>query len=444
MKATNLNILIINDGNLQDEIKDALEALTGEIRYTSRVVMNYRQGVEAARNILPQIIFFEIERDLEKTRKFVQEIKTVSGKSIVVGTFRPFPGESTLAGMFVLEGMRAGIKDFLRRPISSYDLKQLLDRVLDESVDKPAKSGKIITVLSNKGGVGKSTIAVNLACGLAHRYPGEVLLLDTSIQLGAISAMLDMQPTTSLADVIREKNRLDTILLRRMALHHESGLHLIPAPRDAAETAEINDEALSRILNVARSSYRYVVIDTFPVVDGLVVAALDFSDMIYVIVEGVVPTVLGCAQLIGLLNQLKYTVSKQRIVLNRHSTFAGNLTPDLVAERLDREVNYIVPYTRESLIAMNIGRPLIVEHRNSLPLKQWTHRLIDRLVAARIKIPWFMKINNELQFVYEIERMVDEIDHDYRQDLSVNFKDKVPNQETLTPISEEKIENDKR
>ncbi len=411
MKTTNLNILIINEGNLQDEIKEALEALTGEVRYVSRVVANFRQGVEAARNILPQIVFFEIDRDVEKTKKFVQEIKTVSGASVVVGTFRPFPGESTLAGMFVLEGMRAGIKDFLRRPISSYDLKQLLDRISDDSIEKPVKNGKIVTVLSNKGGVGKSTIAVNLACGLAHRYPGEVLLLDTSIQLGALSAMLDMESGISLADVIREKSRLDPILLRRMALHHESGLHLIPAPKEASQTAEINDEALSRVLNIARSSYKYVVVDTFPVVDGLVIAALDFSDMMYVIVEGVVPTVLGCAQLIELLNQLKYSPLKQRVVLNRHSAFAGNLSPDLVEERLGRGVNYIVPYTRETLIAMNIGKPLIVEHRNSIPVKQWTHKLVDRLVEARIGIPWFMRMNNELQFVYEIERMVDEIDH---------------------------------
>src|SRR5207237_6082693 len=127
----------------------------------------------------------------------------------------------------------------------------------------------VAAFLGNRGGVGKSALSVNVACGLARRYPDEVLLVDTSLQVGTCAMLLDLKPTTSIVDAIRERDRLDKTLLRHLTLRHGSGLRLLAAPTDALEGSEVDDEAISRIINMARRSFEYVVIDTFPMLDSV-------------------------------------------------------------------------------------------------------------------------------------------------------------------------------
>jgi Flp pilus assembly CpaE family ATPase len=86
----------------------------------------------------------------------------------------------------------------------------LFERIGARPPSKAPSLGRIVAFESNKGGVGKSTLAVNIACGLAERHPDRVLLVDASFQMGACASMLDLQPPTSMADAHRERQRLDT------------------------------------------------------------------------------------------------------------------------------------------------------------------------------------------------------------------------------------------
>ena len=100
--------------------------------------------------------------------------------------------------------MRSRVSDFLRRPLSSSELQETLDRTLNRVQRGSARMGKVLSFVSNKGGAGKSTISVNTAVALAMRHPGEVLLVDTSLQLGVAAMMLDVAPRTTIVDAIRE------------------------------------------------------------------------------------------------------------------------------------------------------------------------------------------------------------------------------------------------
>ena len=131
------------------------------------------------------------------------------------------------------------------------------------------------------------------------RHPERVLLVDASLQMGVCASLLDLTPTTSLSDVVREKDRLDETLIRQLAMPHSSGLHLLAAPADAVEAADIDDEVISRILTLARHTYDFVMVDTFPMLDRAIVAVLDLSDRAYVVLENVVPTVLGAVKLVA-------------------------------------------------------------------------------------------------------------------------------------------------
>ena len=104
--------------------------------------------------------------------------------------------------------------------------------------------------------------------------------------------MLDLTPTTTLVDAVRERDRLDPTLLRQLtALHEPSGLRVLTAPGDALEGAEIDDESLSRILHLAQRTFRYVVVDTFPSLDNTATAVLDLASTVCVVVQGLAPAV---------------------------------------------------------------------------------------------------------------------------------------------------------
>src|SRR4029077_8475898 len=103
---------------------------------------------------------------------------------------------------------------------------------------------------------------------------------------GICALMLDLKPATTILDAVHERDRLDETLLRRLSLPHASGVRLLAAPADALEAAEGGDEAIARILNLARRTFEYVIIDTFPMLDSVVIAALDISDVVCVVMQG--------------------------------------------------------------------------------------------------------------------------------------------------------------
>jgi pilus assembly protein CpaE len=278
-----------------------------------------------------------------------------------------------------IEAMRAQVRDFLCRPLATAELQQLLDRVLDRQVERRA-GGKIVSFVSNKGGVGKSTISTNVACALAVRHPGRVLLVDVSLHLGSCAPMLDLAPATTLASAARERSRLDETLLRKLAVRHECGLDVLAAPIDAVEASEIDDGNLSRILTLGRRAYDYVVVDTFPMLDGLILAILDVSDRAFVVVQNVVPNVIGAARLLPVLEHVGLPRDRTRVVLNNNfEKVAGGLTKADVEERLERKVDHVVAYQKKLVLALNTGRPYVLSATKLWGFGRSIKRIVDEI-----------------------------------------------------------------
>src|SRR5713101_2841509 len=341
-----LHALIVgSDHALEDEFRHALSGVLdthGVVHFAD----TYRQALEVARGRQPNFILIDIDRDAGEVAGLSKELHELMPGAAIVGAYKPDrfePGRSESAT--IIELIRAHVRDFLRRPLSATELRSVLDRLTSRaSAAASSQRGRVVSFLSNKGGVGKSTLSVNVACGLALRHPDDVLLIDTSLQVGSCAMLLDLKPTTSIVDAVRERDRLDKTLLRHLTLRHESGLRLLAAPADALEGAEVDDEAIARIVNMARRSFKYVIVDTFPMLDNILIAILDAADVAFVVVQGTAPAVAGIARLLPVLEGLGLQASRQRLVLNyNYKPFLGNLRPADIGDRLQRTVDYVVP-----------------------------------------------------------------------------------------------------
>jgi pilus assembly protein CpaE len=359
-------LVISSDGQLHEEMRAALRGV-GSRAPAALFFADSRAGIEAARSRQPQVIVLEMTPDLAALRACAQEAAAAVPGAILVAAFRPEVlagdvSESTL----LIEAIRVGVKDFLRRPLSATELDPLLARAQQRAPLRPPRLGSVVSFISNKGGVGKSTLAVNSAVVLAHRHPERVLLIDASLQLGVAASLLDLAPAATLVDAVHERERLDETFLRQLTARHESGLHLLAAPPTAVEAAEVDDDALARVITLARRAYDLVVIDTFPLFDRVVLATLDLSSRAYLVTENVVPTLLGAAKLIELLAGLGFPAERQRIVVNRYAAVPGGLRPLDIANRLGRPVDFVLPFDKRLLVAANTGRPYALA-----PSKWW-------------------------------------------------------------------------
>ena len=356
------HILIVSaDEKLREELLTAIASL-GDHAPTPVTVATLRQGIESARNRAPDVVIVEMNPDLSELREFALEIAGDAPHATISAVFRPELFDvDTNESEVIIDAMRAGVKDFLRRPISSAELADLLLRHRREDEQpQDLTQGHVISFIANKGGVGKSTLSVNTAVGLALRHPERVLLIDASLQMGVAASMLDIEPRVTLADVAEERSRLDVTMLRQMVTTHESGLHLLAAPSDAVEALQVDDEVISRIITLARRSYDYVVVDTFPMFDRVVVAILDLSDLAYVVVENVVPTVKGAAKMLQVLENIGFAENRRRVVLNRMTSITGGLSAIDVAERLNCTIHCALPYDKKVIAAANTGRPYVM------------------------------------------------------------------------------------
>ncbi len=178
-------------------------------------------------------------------------------------------------------------------------------------------------------------------------------------------------------DAFEQRQRLDSLLIRQLSTKHESGLSLLAAPPDPIAAADIDDQSIVRVLNLARRTFRFVVVDTFPLFDQVVLSVLDIANRAYVVLDNVVPAVLSAVHLLRLLENLQYPKERIRIIVNRYQQLAGNPLVDDVSRSLRTEIDWVLPYDKRMITAANIGRPCTMD------FVRWSkvHRVLKNLTS---------------------------------------------------------------
>src|SRR6056297_2818751 len=355
-------LIFAQDEAVGREIRDAVRGGAADGPVNLYLTTDLTSAVDTVRDREPDAVLIELTGDLSGDRTRIGELRSTAPDLSIVGVYNAESNATGMDSRYMVELVRLGVSDFLRRPIADGELNGFFERLTPTPLDaESTRQGTCIAFISNKGGVGKSTLAVNVATALASQYPDEVLLIDASLQMGVCAPMLNLTPETSLLDAFEQRQRLDSTLIRQLATPHPSGLLLLAAPPDPLAAADIDDQSIVRFLNLARRTFRFVVVDTFPLFDQVVMSVLDIATRAYVVLDNVVPTVLSVVQLLRLLENLQYPSERTRIVVNRYQQVAGNPLIEDIAKSLRQDVDHIFPYDKRLITAANVGRPTAMD-----------------------------------------------------------------------------------
>lgn len=278
----------------------------------------------------------------------------------------------------MLEAFRMGIKEFLPQPINRKEFDAAVNRSKErlklKEGRRSAKGGKIVTLLGAKGGVGTSTLAVNLAISLRHLdREKRVALVDLNLDDSDLPLFLDLQPGKGFRDLASDLSRLDATFVQSLMSKHESDLHVLQSGLTGAEgtAAEpIPGGAALHTLDVMRSMYDHVFVDCGHTLNPETREALDFSSMVFLITTLSLPAIRRTKQFLQVMRDAGFDRDKVTVVVNRYQSSDAELLQH--AEGLfEQKVGWLVPndYPMASS-SLNKGVPLTV-HAPRAALTQW-------------------------------------------------------------------------
>jgi pilus assembly protein CpaE len=274
------------------------------------------------------------------------------------------------------QAMHAGVREVV--PAGEADsLRDAVERSRQtfNAIHGPAASdanaGKVLTVFSPKGGVGKTTMSVNLALALNDNGTNRVCLVDLDLAFGDVAITLQMIPEHTIAEAVEVEAHLDDSMLQKLLTRHDTGLMVLAAPTHPDAKDRITPSLVRLVVATLRKSFDYVVIDTSPGFDDQVLAAFDETDECIVMATLDVPTVKNVKMSLETLNMLNLSIGHRWLVLNRADDEVG-LTSANVEEILGMEISSSFPTSVDVANATNHGRPIVLskpDHRVSRAIR---------------------------------------------------------------------------
>lgn len=319
----------------------------------------------------PDIGIVAIDFDRERALELVSRINHQLPDCAI------FVVSSSHDGTLILQAMRAGAKEFLLQPVRIDDLLAAINRIQERRFgqgDARTRGSTVIAVAGVTGGVGVSTLAVNLGCVLARNDKNSVVLVDLDLCLGDADVLLDAIPDYTIVDVAQNVTRLDFSLLKRSLTKHSSGLFLLPRPIQLEDVSLISAEDLQRVIGLLRASFTHLVLDLSKAFTPVDMMALEMAQHILLVTQLDLPCLRNVVRLLMSFNNMQGMAEKVKIVVNRTGMDSSQINLKKAQEIIGREIFWQIPNDyRACSEARNNGVPLL----ECAPRSAVTHAIVE-------------------------------------------------------------------
>ena len=260
----------------------------------------------------------------------------------------------------IIRIMRAGAKEFVPIPILKNEFFDSLNKIISQ-FEEPKKNNKckIISVFSNKGGIGKTSLATNFALELSKITKESVALIDMNFQMGDITTFLDLKPSFNISYMLENIDKInETFLLSTLEKYKNSSLYILADPPYFKQADNIQPKQITKLFNTLKETFSYIIVDAEASFDGKNIAALDNSDLILLVTVANIPALRNTQRCLELFEKLGYDKNKTQIVVNRYME-NDEIKEDDVEKVLSKSVYWKIPNNYFALMtAINKGVPV--------------------------------------------------------------------------------------
>jgi len=397
--AEQIRVLIVDD---IPETRDHLSKLLG-FEGDIDVVGAASSGAEALRlaaDLRPDIVLMDINMpDMDGIATTEQLSRDHPTASIIMMSVQ---GEAD----YLRRSMLAGAREFLVKPFSSDELTASIRGVFGREREKLSRiaaatpsaggggaiaqtesgePGQVIAIFSPKGGVGRTTVAVNLAVAAATDLGKKVVLVDGSFQFGDVGVLLNLNPKNkSIADLAPELEQAghEVESIETFVINHSAGIRVLLAPPSPEMAELIRPEGIRRVIDALRMTHDLVIVDCTSFFNDTTLAILDAADTILTMLSLEITSIKNMRLFLEVADQLGYEGGKVRLVLNRADSALGIKVSD-VEHSIGRKVDEtIVSDGRSVVYALNRGVPFFLSNREA-QVSQDILRLAKHVVGER-------------------------------------------------------------
>ncbi len=322
-----------------------------------------KAAIALARQSKPDVLIVAMEEPVSRAVRMVESLADLLPQSpiVVYSSIKDFGN--------IRRAMLAGAKDYLITPVSGEELVRSVHTVLAQEerrgqrlsgeAEGPETGGKVITVFGAKGGIGKTTIATNLAAAIANGTRESVVLIDLDPRFGDVGILLDIPVERSIADLALPEEEVTKELIQNSLYVHSTGVKILAAPLRPTDWRDVNPRHIERVVTVLAQTYDYVILDTPGTFNDIVMRALELATAVLLVTTPHVTSLKSTLMAINMLQSLNFDQDKIKLVVNATQDASGDLTPQM-KEMLGLEVFWSIPYDPKIPLAAQLGTPVVI------------------------------------------------------------------------------------
>ena len=353
MKQTIPTIIVAEQESTAELIKHYFDEFKGFSFLAN--TSDFSKAYNGVKELTNSLVIVDISEYPEQALNFISKITTeFPNYKVVALSDKPDVD-------LVIRAMRVGATDFLPLPLIKKDFFDVLAKLYNDFTGgKPKKSKcRVITVYSNKGGVGKTSIATNLALELSKITKENVALIDLNFQLGDVTTFLDLKPSFNISYMLQNLDKInEDFLLSTLEKYKGTSLYVLADPPYFKETDEISTKSITKLFDILRDTFSYVVVDTSAGFDKKSMTALENSDLVLLAMIVNLPAIRNCQRCLELFEELGLDNNKIQLLVNRYME-SDEIKAEDVEEALGKKIYWKIPNNYFTMMsAINQGVPV--------------------------------------------------------------------------------------